>query len=199
MDFTLESANGIEDFSCVFERKDRVQHRLMAPLYLPAACADGARVLAVMIQQGSGPTKWSWYVEVATRLKKAGIAALVPDSHTARGIAATTRDQSQLSMTNRVFDSFPVFQALQRVPRINSARIGVTGYGVGGMVSRDMVESALADHLGGGQIVKVSLPVSPTCLLRWDVVPFQNSASVLEMHMDLEHQCEHWWARAVIR
>ena len=124
---------------------------------------------AVIIQHGSGPPKWSWYVDVATRLNEAGIGALVPDSHAARGIAATTQDQSQLSMANRVFDTFAAFRALHRVPCIDSARIGVTGYGFGGMVSREMVESALADRLGGGQIVKASLPVYPSCQMRWDV------------------------------
>ena len=166
--FSYTSANGINSYADIFQGKTFEPQTLTGKLYLPSDCKSGAKVPAVIIQHGSGLPRHSWYEELPERLNKAGIAALVANSFTERGITGTGGDQTQLSKANRVYDTFAAFRALQKAPCIDPKRIGVTGYSFGGTISRDMVEASLAKRLGGGQVLKASIPVYPSCQARWE-------------------------------
>ena len=166
--FSYASANGINSYADIYLGKKFEPQKLTGTLFLPAVCKSGAKVPAVIIQHGSGYPKQSWYEELAQRLDGAGIAALVANSFGERSITGTGGDQTQLSKANRVYDTFAAFRALQKVPCIDPKRIGVTGYSFGGIISRDMVESSLAKRLGGGQVLKASVPVYPSCQARWE-------------------------------
>jgi len=126
-------------------------------------------VPAVIIQHGSGAPAHRWYPELSEALVRAGIAALVPDSFTARRLRSTAHDQTPLSKANRVYDAFAALRTLAALPCIDPHRIGITGYSFGGIVSRDVVESAIAERLGAGRVFKASLPVYPSCQSQWDV------------------------------
>ena len=166
--FSYTSANGINSYAEIYQGKEFETQNLEGELYLPSVCNSGAKVPAVIIQHGSGLPRHSWYEELPERLNKVGIVALVANSFSERGISGTGADQTQLSRANRVYDTFAAFRALQRVPCVDPGRIGVTGYSFGGMISRDMVETALAKRLGGGQILKAAIPVYPSCQLHWE-------------------------------
>ena len=165
---SYNSANGINSYADIFQGKEFEPQKLTSTLNLPSVCNSGAKVPAVIIQHGSGRPRHSWYEELPERLNKAGIAALVANSYSERGITGTGGDQTQLSKANRVYDTFAAFRALHKVPCIDPKRIGVTGYSFGGIISRDMVESSLAKRLGGGQVLKASVPVYPSCQARWE-------------------------------
>lgn len=124
---------------------------------------------AVIIQHGSGAPRHRWYRELPRALARAGIGARVPDSFSARRLKGTARDQTPLSKANRVYDAFAAFRGLSALPCIDPDRIGITGYSFGGIVSRDVVERAIAEKLGKGHIFKASLPVYPSCQSQWDV------------------------------
>ena len=167
---TYESADGIDWYADIFAGKAFQPRQLTSRLYLPAVCEGGSgRVPAVIIQHGSGAPRHTWYSQLANRLTQLGIAALVADSFSGRGITGTSRDQTKLSLANRVYDAFAAFRALQEIPCIDPDRIGITGYSFGGWVSREVVETALASRLGGGRVFKASVPVYPGgCRARWE-------------------------------
>ena len=166
--FSYMSANGINSYADIYQGTKFARQKLTGTLYLPSVCNTGAKIPAVIIQHGSGLPRHSWYEELSEQLNKAGIAALVANSFSERGIRGTGGDQTQLSKANRVYDTFAAFRALQKVPCIDPKRIGVTGYSFGGIISREMVESSLAKRLGGGRVLKASLPVYPSCQARWE-------------------------------
>ena len=168
-EIAYESVDGIDSYADIMEGKSFESITLTARLALPAQCSEpGQKVPAVIIQHGSGAPAHRWYQELSEALARAGIAALVPDSFTARRLGSTARDQTPLSKANRVYDAFAAFRTLAAMPCIDPDRIGVTGYSFGGIVSRDVVESAMAERLGAGRVFKASLPVYPSCQSQWD-------------------------------
>ncbi len=167
---SYESANGVDSYAEILKGESFASTTLTARLSLPAKCSEPDRkVPAVIIQHGSGAPRHRWYEQLSDALAEAGIAALVPDSYSARRIGSTAADQTRLSKANRVYDAFAAFRALATVPCIDLDRIGITGYSFGGIVSRDAVESELAKRLGAGRVFKASLPVYPSCQSQWDV------------------------------
>lgn len=166
--FSYRSANGINTYAEIFQNKKFEPQKLTGTLFLPSVCNSGAKVPAVIIQHGSGRPRHAWYEELSEQLNKVGIAALVANSFSERGITGTGGDQTQLSKANRVYDAFAAFRALQKVPCIDPKRIGVTGYSFGGIISRDMVETVLAKRMGGGHVLKAAIPVYPSCQSHWE-------------------------------
>ncbi len=168
--FVFYSANGVDSYTDILKGKSFEDVILEARLTLPAKCSQpDYKVPAVIIQHGAGAPRHQWYEELSNQLAEVGIAALVPNSFSARDIKSTTADQTQLPRANRVYDAFAAFRTLARHPCIDPNRIGITGYGFGGIVSRDVVESELAARLGEGRVFKASLPVYPSCQSQWDV------------------------------
>ncbi len=161
------SANGVTGFPGVLAGERFAPQVLTSELFLPESCVPCAGLPAVIIQHGSGAPKHQWYPELARKLNRAGLAVLVANSYSARNIRSTTADQTRLSAANRVVDTFAAFRALQAIPCIDPARIGVTGYSFGGLVSRYMTQAVLAEQLGGGRVLKASLPVYPSCAWQW--------------------------------
>ena len=169
-EISFESVDGIDSYADILEGKSFGAITLASRLWLPAQCSEpGHKVPAVIIQHGSGAPAHRWYEELSEALARAGIAALVPDSFTARRIGSTARDQTPLSKANRVYDAYAAFRGLAAIPCIDPDRVGITGYSFGGIVSRDVVESEMAERLGAGRVFKASLPVYPSCQAQWDV------------------------------
>lgn len=121
---------------------------------------------AVILYHGSGhPKRFErWFKDLVPGLMGAGIAALVLDSYTTRGISSTAGDQTQLSKATRLVDAFQALKKLASLSMIDENKIGISGYSFGGtvaMVSADMhlVEAGLA----GGKKFAAHLPVYPSC------------------------------------
>jgi dienelactone hydrolase len=138
---------------------------ITARIYLPSDCT-GDKKPAVIIQHGSGAPKASHYKKLAKKLNEVGIIAIVPDLYSARGIRETATDQSRLSWGARVNDVFSVFRQLHKIPCVDSQRVGITGYSVGGSMAIEVVERKFSNLLGGGHHFKASMPVYPYCLRR---------------------------------
>ena len=163
-----ESVNGVETIEDLLSGKSFTPQILKSKLYLPKSCKiSGTKVPAVIIQHGSGRPQHRWYPQLANKLAKSGIAALVANSYSQREISSTARDQTQLSLANRIYDAFAAFHALGKIPCIDPDRIGITGYSFGGIVARHVIEKPLADLFGDGHYFKASLPVYPSCSGRW--------------------------------
>ena len=99
-------------------------------LRLPSTAA--ARVPAVVLLHGSGGAntrddRWS------RDLNDLGVATLLVDSFSGRGIVSTVADQSQLSELSGIIDAYRALELLAKHPRIDATRIGLLGGSRGGM------------------------------------------------------------------
>ena len=111
--------------------KDGAPVRIGAELRLPPGMA---RIPAVVLIHGSGGVGANidgW----AQALNVMGIAALILDSFTGRGISQTITDQSQLSSFSMIVDAYKGLELLSRHPRIDPVRIAVMGFSKGGFAA----------------------------------------------------------------
>lgn len=139
------------------------EDQLSGELHLPAG--DGP-FPAVVLQHGSGhPRNLNpWYDKVVPALLDAGIAALIANSYTGRGISGTSEDQRQLSKAARIVDAMMALKALAAHPKIDGDRVGVTGYSFGGIVSTETADRrTVAAVLGPDLKFAAHLPVYPSC------------------------------------
>jgi dienelactone hydrolase len=140
-----------------------------ADLFLP----DGAgRLPAMIIHHGSAGVSNAREYAYAREFSAMGVASIIPDSFTARGVKSTTTDQSTVSANDMIADAFAALKVAAAHPRIDPARIGIVGFSKGGTVA---MRSALAyvAQLNGpdGPRFVLHAPFYPAC----DQIP-QNAA-----------------------
>jgi dienelactone hydrolase len=111
--------------------KDSKPARIGAELRLPP---ETARVPAVVLIHGSGGVGANVHAW-ARELNAMGIAVLILDTFTGRGIAQTIADQSQLSSFSMIVDTYKGLELLSQHPRIDSTRIAVMGFSKGGFAA----------------------------------------------------------------
>jgi dienelactone hydrolase len=71
----------------------------------------------------------------AREINEIGVAALVVDSFTGRGITSTAADQAQLDSVVMIVDAYRALDLLARHPRIDPARIALMGFSKGGFAT----------------------------------------------------------------
>lgn len=116
-----------------------------ATLQLPDVNA-GPVPAAVLMHGSDGLT--SHQQRYARRLQELGIATLVLDSFTPRGVDSTVGDQASVPAHAMVVDLFIALDLLASHPRIDAERIAVVGWSKGGVAadwaSREWFRSRLA-------------------------------------------------------
>ena len=105
---------------------------IAAELRLPRPGTD--RLPAIVMVHGSGgimgnEDRWS------RELNDRGVATLLLDGFTPRGIVNTAADQSQLGSLTMINDAYRALELLARHPRIDASRIGIMGGSRGGRVA----------------------------------------------------------------
>jgi dienelactone hydrolase len=103
---------------------------LAAELRLPSSAAE--RVPALVMLHGStgaGAPHDRW----ARELNGLGIATLLVDSFSGRGLTSTAEDQSRLGEMAMVYDAYRALEFLSKHPRIDATRIGLFGNSRGGV------------------------------------------------------------------
>lgn len=150
-------------------------------LFLPAE--PTAPVPAVIIQHGSAhpfrPANERWDRDMVQALNASGIAVLLIDGYTSRGITASMRQQTDLSPASRVIDAAQAFHALAADPRIEATRIGISGYSFGGFVAMELAHAQLANALLGEARFAAHAPLYPDCQRRWERVELTGAPMLL--------------------
>src|SRR5438093_9112307 len=95
------------------------------------------RLPVVMLQHGSGGPNAGHELWAKT-FNEMGIASLLVDSFSGRGIVSTSTDQALLGRLNMVLDGYRAFDVLANHPRIDPARIAVMGFSRGGQSARSI-------------------------------------------------------------
>ncbi|MGA8514475.1 MAG: dienelactone hydrolase family protein, partial [Burkholderiaceae bacterium] len=120
---------------------------LDASLYLPPSKQPFA---AVTIIPGSGGVN-VWMLHHAQALVQAGMAVLVVDPFTARGVLNTITAQQQFSFAASSFDVFAAVHFLRQHSAIDGQRIGAMGYSRGGTAVLQAAMVQLGRHALAGQ------------------------------------------------
>jgi dienelactone hydrolase len=120
---------------------------LDATLYLPHTEQPCP---AVIIIPGSGGVN-VWMLHHAQALVQAGMAVLVLDPFTARGVVDTIAVQQQFSFAASTFDVFAAVHTLRQHSAIDGQRVGAMGYSRGGTAVLQAAMAQLGRHALGGQ------------------------------------------------
>jgi len=106
---------------------------LAGELRIPRPGAD--RLPAVILLHGSGGLSGGREAEWARELNGIGVATLMLDSFTGRGIVSTGENQAQLGRLAMIVDAYRALEVLSRHPRIDPGRIAVVGFSRGGQAA----------------------------------------------------------------
>jgi dienelactone hydrolase len=104
--------------------------RLTANLFLPESDLLPAPCMVILTSSaGVQRHREHFYAQA---LNEAGIAALIVDSFTGRGVRRTVADQTLVSAAQMEGDAFAALALLRADPRIDPQRIGIMGVSKGG-------------------------------------------------------------------
>lgn len=83
-------------------------------------------------------------------LNQAGIASLVVDSFSGRGIVSTIQDQTQLNSFSMMVDAYRALDLLRKHPRIDASKISIMGFSKGAVASMFSASKRFNDAYGNG-------------------------------------------------
>jgi len=139
--------------------------RLEARLYLPSEKAGA--ISAMVITPSNAGIRAEREIFYAETLARNGIAALVIDSFSSRGVTAVIAGGSRITPWQSENDAFAGLRFLLRDPRIRSDRIGVMGVSRGGSVALQAMFRARQPWRGLGDLAFAAhVSISPFCNFR---------------------------------
>lgn len=143
-------------------RKDAKPVTITGELRVPRPGTD--RLPAVVLLHGSAGASGlqdNW----AREFNALGVATLIVDSFTGRGIVSTGPDQDRLSRLAGVLDAYRALELLAKHPRIDSGRVMVMGFSRGGGAAHwSALKRFLAMHgPGDGLVFAGHIALYPTC------------------------------------
>lgn len=133
-----------------------------AELFLPEGVAG--RMPAMVIHHGSGGVSNTREYAYAREFTKMGVASIIPDSFTPRGVKSTVEDQSTVSSNDMIADAFGALKLAAAHARLDPARIGITGFSKGGSVAmRSGLEVIARRHAPNGPRFALHVPFYAGC------------------------------------
>ena len=108
---------------------------LSASLHLPERPGGPSPCMVILTSSAGVQRHREHYY--ADLLSQAGVAALIIDSFTGRGVRRTVADQTLVSAAQMEGDAFAALALLRSDPRIDPVRIGIMGVSKGGVAPFD--------------------------------------------------------------
>ena len=158
------SANPFEFTQILHELENAPEQEMFGQLVFPEHASG--RVPLVICCHGS--LGWrGHHHEYMVRYLEMGIAVFRVHSFDARQVVSVVEDQMQVTMASMIVDSYRALELLATHPRIDPARIGITGWSLGGSVALYAAWEPLAEQLAtGGQRFAAHLPIYPAAHVR---------------------------------
>ena len=125
--------------------------------------------VVVTVHSSGGPSEFtsptqSWRNDFKNQLLKNNIGIFEIDSFTGRGAKSTGSNQGKVSVNAGELDALVAYKILDKHPRVDAKKLGITGLSRGGMASNMAVEKKYSDViLGEENYYKASLPMAPDC------------------------------------
>jgi len=101
---------------------------------------------------------------------QAGLAVVIVDSFTPRGVRSTADNQGAVSYAAQVADNLFVLKALAKESAIDMKRVGIFGLSRGGMVAHFAAHEPLVEAVaGGGLRYSAHFALTPACNAQLDI------------------------------
>jgi dienelactone hydrolase len=155
----LARAQGLPGSESVILRVEA--ESLYAHLFRPAARSRGP---AMVIVHGFGGVSDAREGFWARELAAFGVASLVVESFTARGVGSSIDDQSRVSTAQGLRDAYAALAYLAQQEFVDPRRIGVMGMSWGGTVA---LRAADRRRQGDGPGFAASIPLYPGCVAQY--------------------------------
>lgn len=159
-DFHLGPGNGVYRYASstpdsvadlVESSRPRPTATAQGQLLMPPPMATGAALPAVVLVHGSGGVYREELTYWARLLNEQGMAALVIDVFSPRGVNSTGKDQSLVPFAADTADAFAALRMLASHPGIDPRRIAVVGFSRGGITAvRSAVEPIIQGSAPAG-------------------------------------------------
>ena len=125
--------------------------------------------VVVTVHSSGGPSEFtsvtqSWRNDFKNQLLKNNIGIFEIDNFTARGTKETASNQGKVSINAGELDALVAYKILDKHPRVNAKKLGITGLSRGGNAANMAVEKKFSDVvLGEENYYLASLPMASDC------------------------------------
>ena len=125
--------------------------------------------VVVTVHSSGGPSEFtatnqSWRNDFKNQLLKNNIGIFEIDNFTSRGAKETATNQGKVSINAGELDALVAYKILDKHPRVNAKKLGITGQSRGGTASNMVVEKKFSDVvLGEENYYLASLPMAADC------------------------------------
>lgn len=140
----------LDRYDIVHGRLLRAPVAITAKLNLPVSAAGQARFPAAILLHGSAGLS-RLQSRYARELLAGGVATLVIDSFSGRGIQSTVGQQKLLATDAMVVDAYAALRLLSSHPRIDSEAIALIGWSKGGVASLWSARESFRRRLAKGR------------------------------------------------
>ena len=125
--------------------------------------------VVVTVHSSGGPSEFtditqSWRNDFKNQLLKNNIGIFEIDNFTSRGTKETSSNQGKVSINAGELDALVAYKILDKHPRVNAKKLGITGLSRGGNAANMAVEKKFSDViLGEENYYQASLPMASDC------------------------------------
>ena len=125
--------------------------------------------VVVTVHSSGGPSEFtdvdqSWRKDFKNQLLKNNIGIFEIDNFTSRGTKETASNQGKVSINAGELDALVAYKILDKHPRVNAKKLGITGLSRGGNAANMAVEKKFSDViLGEENYYQASLPMASDC------------------------------------
>ena len=125
--------------------------------------------VVVTVHSSGGPSEFtdvtqSWRNDFKNQLLKNNIGIFEIDNFTSRGAKETASNQGKVSINAGELDALVAYKILDKHPRVNAKKLGITGLSRGGNAANMAVEKKFSDVvIGKENYYLASLPMASDC------------------------------------